>query len=91
MQYIEVLLQVLSKVVNMKRSSQQIIIYFQHMTFVLKVTSMIKQLLAEVVKLKFSRPDSMLFNLIPVPLNLVGRAGWLAVITNWEIPTAGLP
>lgn len=51
------------------------------MTFVLKVTRIIKHLLAEaMLKLKFSdsMPDSMLFNLIPVPLNPVGRAGLLS-------------
>lgn len=56
----------------------------QPVTSVLKVTSMIKQLLAEeVLKLEFSRPDSVLFNLIPVPLDLMGESrrgggGWLS-------------
>lgn len=52
------------------------------MTLVLTLTRMIKHLpagLAEaVLKLKFSGPDSMLLNLIPVPLSLVGRAGLLS-------------
>jgi hypothetical protein len=49
------------------------------MTFVLKVIRMIKHLLAEaMLKLKFSGPDSRLFNLIPVPLNPMGRAGLLS-------------
>lgn len=41
---------------------------------------MIKQLLLaeEVLKLEFSRPDSKLFSLIPVPLNVAVRAGWLS-------------
>lgn len=53
---------------------------------------MIKQLLLaeEVLKLEFSRPDSKLFSLLPVPLNLAGESR-VAVITNWEIPTSGLP
>lgn len=52
---------------------------------------MIKQLLAEeVLKLEFSRPDSKLLSFIPVLLNLVGKSR-VAVITNWEIPTSGLP
>lgn len=57
----------------------------QPVTSVLKVTSMIKQLLAEeVLKLEFSRPDSVLFNLIPVPLGPDGGeqegggGGWLS-------------